>query len=317
MENPRKYGKAPFSVAVIHGGPGAGGEMAPVARELASGRGVLEPLQRATSLDGQVQELKTALEKNGDLPVTLIGFSWGAWLSYLVAAHYPSLVRKLILVGSGPFEQAYVPRLLETRLERLSEEEREEFKSTLEILGDPAAKDKSASLARLGALCSKTDTLHLAMMGNEAEGGGIDFRVHNHPPQSPILGITNHPPDAYTISVVKRHRPVRSINYDPVEHETNESSITNRGGDIFHGVWKDAAELRRSGKLLELARHVRCPVVAIHGDYDPHPAAGVQEPLSATLTSFRFILLKNCGHTPWIEREARARFYEIIEEELR
>ena len=29
--NPRTYGDAPFRVAVIHGGPGAAGEMAPVA----------------------------------------------------------------------------------------------------------------------------------------------------------------------------------------------------------------------------------------------------------------------------------------------
>jgi hypothetical protein len=34
MKNLRIYGKAPFNVAVIHGGPGAVGEMAPVAREL-------------------------------------------------------------------------------------------------------------------------------------------------------------------------------------------------------------------------------------------------------------------------------------------
>ncbi len=45
MNNLRKYGKTPFSVAVIHGGLGAGGEMAPVARELASDCGVLEPIQ--------------------------------------------------------------------------------------------------------------------------------------------------------------------------------------------------------------------------------------------------------------------------------
>jgi hypothetical protein len=36
MKNLRKYGKAPFSLAVIHGGPGAPGEMATVARELES-----------------------------------------------------------------------------------------------------------------------------------------------------------------------------------------------------------------------------------------------------------------------------------------
>ena len=51
MKNPRKYGSAPFNVAVVHGGPGAPGEMAPVARELSSFRGVLEPLQTATTVE--------------------------------------------------------------------------------------------------------------------------------------------------------------------------------------------------------------------------------------------------------------------------
>ena len=37
VKNLRTYGEAPFNIAVIHGGPGAAGEMAPVARELASG----------------------------------------------------------------------------------------------------------------------------------------------------------------------------------------------------------------------------------------------------------------------------------------
>jgi len=41
MKNLRKYGHKPFVVAVIHGGPGAPGEIAPVARELSSIRGVL------------------------------------------------------------------------------------------------------------------------------------------------------------------------------------------------------------------------------------------------------------------------------------
>ena len=36
MKNPRTYGKAPFGAVVIHGDPGTAGEMAPVARELAS-----------------------------------------------------------------------------------------------------------------------------------------------------------------------------------------------------------------------------------------------------------------------------------------
>lgn len=260
MRNLRAYGKAPFHVAVIHGGPGAAGEMAPVARELASGWGVLEPLQTARSVKGQIEELRTVMKKNGDIPVFLIGFSWGAWLSYILAARYPSLVKKLILVASGPFEEKYVAGIQETRLSRLSEEERAEVESLIEIIENPATKERDEAFARFGALFSKADT------------------------------------------------------YDPIEHEPEPIDYQV---DIFQGVWDEAAELRRSGKLLELGKRIKCPVVAIHGDYDPHPAEGVQKPLSAVLKSFRLILLENCGHKPWIERQARDKFYRILKEELR
>jgi pimeloyl-ACP methyl ester carboxylesterase len=64
--------------------------------------------------------------------------------------------------------------------------------------------------------------------------------------------------------------------------------------------------------LLELAQLVKSPVVAIHGDHDPHPAEGVREPLSQNVNDFRFILLEECGHTPWIESNARDKFYVIL-----
>jgi hypothetical protein len=75
INNLRKYGTSSFNLAVIHDGPGAPGEMAPVARELSTFGGVLEPLQTAITIEGQVRELSEVLEKHGDLPVTLIGFS--------------------------------------------------------------------------------------------------------------------------------------------------------------------------------------------------------------------------------------------------
>jgi len=68
----------------------------------------------------------------------------------------------------------------------------------------------------------------------------------------------------------------------------------------------EASQLRSGGELLNLGKKIRCPVVAIHGDYDPHPAAGVQEPLSRVLQDFHFILLKNCGHHPWFERQQKS-----------
>jgi pimeloyl-ACP methyl ester carboxylesterase len=260
MKNLRKYGKAPFNVGVIHGGPGAPGEMAPVARELASTWGVLEPLQTATSIEGQLNELRAVLNKHGDLPVILIGHSWGAWLSFIFAARYSELVKKLILIGSGPFEEKYASRITETRLSRLNKEERLKVHTLNEDLNEPSIKDKAAILAQFGKLMSRADS------------------------------------------------------FDPLPSDNEELNIQY---DIFQSVWKEAEELRQSGKLLELGKQIQCQIVAIHGDYDPHPAEGIQKPLSRILKDFRFILLRNCGHDPWMEQTARDRFYKILKNELK
>ena len=259
MKNVRKYGINPFSIAVIHGGPGAPGGMAPIARELSLVWGILEPLQTSASLEGQLQELKTVLKKHGDLPITLIGHSWGAWLSFIFAARYSLYVKKLILIGSGVYEEKYVFKLMETRLSRLNEEKRLKVQVLKEVLSNPGVKDKNTTFFQLGKLLSQAD----------------------------------------------------SFNPLPFVDEVVECQY-----DIHQSVWNEAKELRQSGILLEQGKKVQCPVVAIHGDYDPHLSEGIKRPRSQTVKDFRFILLKNCGHYPWIERQARDRFYEILKEEL-
>ncbi len=259
MKNLRRYGNAPLNIAVVHGGPGVPGEMAPVARQLSTDWGILEPLQTAISLEGQVQELRRVLEENGSLPMTLIGHSWGAWLIFILTAQYSSLAKKLILIGSGPFEEKYTSRLMETRLSRLNEEEEKEVLSLMEVLKSSETENDSTTMTKLGKLMNKTDT------------------------------------------------------YEPLP---DNSETLDCQQEVFQKVWPEANELRKSGKLLELGKQIICPVVAIHGEYDPHPAEGVKGPLSDTLRDFRFIALENCGHEPWIERHAKDRFYEILEEEL-
>jgi pimeloyl-ACP methyl ester carboxylesterase len=260
MKNLRTYGQPPFTIALLHGGPGAPGSMAPVARKLAANWGVLEPLQTATSLAGQIEELRTVLRDYGHLPITLIGSSWGAMLGFMVAARCPELIKKLILVGSGVYEERYAANIQAARLSRLTLAERREAHSLLAILKEPDRRDKSAALAQLGKLFTKADA------------------------------------------------------YQPV---TLETEILEVQYQIHQQVWSEAAELRKSGQLLALGQQIQCPVVAIHGDYDPHLAEGVEQPLSAVLTNFRFILLRNCGHLPWLEEEARDKFYEILTAELR
>lgn len=259
MKNLRTYGNPPFNVAVLHGGPGAPGQMAPVARELSSERGVLEPLQTATSLEGQILEMRAVLEKSGDLPITLIGSSWGAMLGFIFSAYYPKYVKKLILVGSGVYDSKFADKIPEVRLNRLDLNERGEVQFLMGSLSSHAVKDKNRLFSRVGELLTKADA------------------------------------------------------YNPL---TLETEVIETQYEVFQRVWSDVVKIRNSGELPKLGGKIECPVVAIHGDYDPHPPEGIKIPLSTVLCDFKFILLKNCGHLPWIEKEAKTEFYEVLKKEL-
>ncbi|HWI66716.1 MAG TPA: alpha/beta hydrolase [Symbiobacteriaceae bacterium] len=261
MNNLRLYGDAPYRIAVVHGGPGAPGSVAAIARELSTEHGVLEPLQTQHTVEGQVLELREVLQRHAATPVTLIGHSWGAWLAFLVAARFPALVGKLILVSSGPFEARYVADLAANRMGRLAPEERTEFQELLGRLN--SAPDKDLLMRRLEALVAKSD------------------------------------------------------NYEPLPVPTEERDLLPADGEQHQAVWAEAAQLRKSGALLEHARYITCPVMAIHGDCDPHPAIGVKQPLEQRIGDFRFILLEKCGHNPWKERHARDSFYRVVRSEVR
>jgi len=115
MTNCRAYGSAPYQVVVIHGGPGAPGSAAGICRGLAGTCGVLEILQSKNSIDALIEEMLAVMDTYQLREIVLIGHSWGAWLSFLFAAQYPERVRKLILVGSGLFDEAYYPQLIAAR----------------------------------------------------------------------------------------------------------------------------------------------------------------------------------------------------------
>jgi pimeloyl-ACP methyl ester carboxylesterase len=86
--------------------------------------------------------------------------------------------------------------------------------------------------------------------------------------------------------------------------------------EVYRSVWAEASYMRRSGKLMEYAKMIECPVVAIHGDFDPHPAEGVKGPLSEILPNFRFNLIERCGHYPWLEKYGKDLIYKIFYKEM-
>lgn len=254
MENVRIYGEKPYSIAVIHGGPGAPGGMAAVANGLKSDFGVIEPLQSADSIDGQVEELHTQL-KEFSPPFVLIGHSWGAWLAWMYAAKYPKMAEHIILVGSGPFEEKHTKDMMKIRLNNLDIDDMEEAKELIDIMKNrELTKDE---FALFGKLMSKSDSYCL---------------IENAYEEAPL------PPEPH----------------------------------IFESVWPEAAELRRSGKLLGLVDKIKCKVTFIHGANDPHPYEGVQDVLNERGVDFEFILLDKCGHTPWKEKYKHVDFFKMI-----
>lgn len=249
------YGKPPYNIVLIHGGPGAIGEMKPVAETLSSGFGILEPLQAKYSIKELIDELKESIEENSDIPVTLVGYSWGAWLAIIFASTYPKLVKKVILISSAPFENKYIPIMDQTRKERMTEADRE----TLEQLSRELINtdiNKKDIMEKMGKLYSKLDS------------------------------------------------------YSPISHDHSSIQLDL---DMYNKIWHEASKMRESGKLLEYLKNITCPIIAIHGDYDGHPAEGVEEPLEKHSKDSKFILLKNCGHTPWYEEKAKEKFYTVLQ----
>ncbi len=94
LETIRKYGHKPYQVGLLHGGPGAAGEMKSVAEKLSSNFGVLEYIQSVRSINGQVEELLHQLNSSADFPFILIGYSWGAWLGFIFKSLYQKLIKK-------------------------------------------------------------------------------------------------------------------------------------------------------------------------------------------------------------------------------
>ena len=177
MKNYRIWGKPPYTVAVVHGGPGAPGGMAPVARELSSKTGVLEPLQTAHTIDGQVAELSAVLENHGELPITLVGWSWGAILSYITTARYTALVRKMILIGTPVLEIKNAADISQEWLNRLTEEERAEVFSLEKSIWDGAEEGKNASMGRLFRLIARADSYHPVPYKDEVLEYQLDINI--------------------------------------------------------------------------------------------------------------------------------------------
>jgi len=98
------------NVIVLHGGPGAPGDVDDLAFGLADAFTVLAPHQRPSggaplTVARHVEDLRELLATRGLHRPALVGSSWGAMLALAFAAAYPDLAGPLVLIGCGTFDE--------------------------------------------------------------------------------------------------------------------------------------------------------------------------------------------------------------------
>lgn len=176
----RRYGEAGPRVVVLHGGPGAPGSVASLARALASRVRVLEPLQRrAGRVSLTVERHVLDLAQVAPEQALLVGWSWGAMLGLSYAARFPERVRGLVLVGCGTYhadDRALFEARLDARLGEPGRARRTELQAALRTAQDAA--ERSRRLAALGTLMMSAESYDRLTAGEGHDELTVDAAGH-------------------------------------------------------------------------------------------------------------------------------------------
>lgn len=152
----------------VHGGPGDLGGMGYVSETLSYTGGVIEALQTKDNVWALVDELIAVIEAHCELPIVLIGHSWGAWLAFLAATEKPDLVSHLVLVGSAPFEAHYAKNIEKTRMARLDTNDLTKLERLMQNFRSRDSEDNGDVLYEIGKMMSQADTLYFNGLHDES-----------------------------------------------------------------------------------------------------------------------------------------------------
>lgn len=291
-----RHGVSGLEVVVLHGGPAAAGNAAPLARGLAAagetvaggGFQAIEPWQRGSdAADGDPLTVATHIADLHELirrecaatRPALVGESWGAMLALAYAAAHPDAAGPIVLVGCGTFDPAARARFKVVLDERLGDEGRRRMRELECEFPDPADRlPRQYELIKLLYDFNPGAVEELeAADGTAALLDSGDATARQSSPVAP-------PPP-----------------FDVRAHEE---------------TWHDMLRLQSEGVYPSAFAAIRSPVLMLHGDYDPHPGPMIRDSLKPHIPQLEYIELARCGHSPWLERVARAGFLKILGEWL-
>jgi pimeloyl-ACP methyl ester carboxylesterase len=255
-----RHGTGGPVAAVLHGGPGAAGSAASLARDLAADFMVLEPRQRHSggprlTVARHVEDLAAVLPPGA----ALVGWSWGAMLALSFAGRHPGKVRSVALVGCGTYDAPTRDVYERVLAARLGEEGRRRVAELRRRLTAAVGAEGDRLLAALGRLLGEAQSCE---------------------PLSP----------------------------------TGDPVVVDRRG--HEETWADVLRLQAEGIEPALFAAIRCPVLMLHGDDDPHPGPATFALLRQSIPQMRYQGFPRCGHRPWREQHAREPFLAALREWL-
>lgn len=96
--------------------------------------------------------------------------------------------------------------------------------------------------------------------------------------------------------------------------ESGENPIADKSdNEMYNKIWNEAAKLRTNGELLTAFKNIQSKLFLIQGVYDPHPIEGVIKPLEENGIPCKTYILEKCGHSPFMEKYAKEKFYDILQ----
>jgi pimeloyl-ACP methyl ester carboxylesterase len=255
----REYGDTGPMVIILHGGPAAVGEAAPIARGLSDSFRVLEPWQRGSghiplSVSAHIADLNEVIDSRcaGEW-IALVGESWGAMLALAYAAAYPDRAGAIVLIGCGTFDKVSRLQMQERVNARIGDDLRRRLKQIERSIPDPQE--------RLKRRYELTGTLY---------------------------------------------------DYDPIETERIDGELPPLDMRAHTETWSDMLRLQEESVYPAAFAAIRSPVLMLHGVYDPHPGRMIYSSLRSHLPQVEYHEWEHCGHRPWIEREVRAEFFDLM-----
>jgi len=255
------YGKRGPLVIVLHGGPGAYGESALVAKGLSDDFRVFEPWQRASgiaplSVAVHISDLHQLINSRcaGEKPA-LVGESWGAMLALAYAAKHPESIVSIVLVGCGTFDKISRSEGVKKRLHRISDyiKSHPEYISDLEL----STEEQIMKWHRM------TDA----------------FEIDSYPPEQPET--------------------------EPFDMKAHTET------------WNDMLRCQEEGIYPQSFASVKCPILMLHGAYDPYPGKMIRDNLKQYIPHLEYHELEKCGHAPAIEKYAKEAFFKLMRDWLK